>query len=119
MAHGGNMSVLHVCLIKLILNLVFFKYQISDGFPFCILACYTKCLWPSLDDIYKVACIFLPCATGGTNFKVNVSQQLTVGMFRKLSARVILTCRIQNYIQAFLNRNTFLVNRNEMISLSS
>ena len=47
------------------------------------------------------------CGTGGTNFKVTVSQQLIVGMFRKMLARVILTCLIQNCIQAFLIHNTF------------
>ena len=45
--------------------------------------------------------------TGGINFKVTVSRQLLVGMFRKLLARVILTCLIQNCIQAFLIRKTF------------
>ena len=64
-----------------------------------------------LVDIFIVACIFLPCATwgtSGTNFKVTVSWQITVGMFRKLSARVILTCGIQNCIQTFIIRNTFV-----------
>ena len=59
----------------------------------------------SLVDISIVAYLFLSCATcgtGGTNFKVTVSWQLIVRMFRKLPARVILTCRIQNCIQAFI-----------------
>ena len=50
------------------------------------------------------------CGTSGTNFRMTVSQQLIVGMFRKLLARVILRCTIQNCIQSFIIRNTYLVN---------
>ena len=78
-----------------------------------------------LVDISKVVCIFLLCATcgkSGTNMKMTESQQLIIGMFRKLLlAKVILRFRIQNCIQAFFIRNTFLVNRKKylMSSLSS
>ena len=37
-------------------------------------------------------------------------------MFRNLPVRVILTCRIQNWIQAFIIKNTFWVNRNKIIN---
>ena len=47
------------------------------------------------------------CGTSGTNSKMTVSQQLIVGMFRRLLTRVILRCRIQNCIQAFFIRNAF------------
>ena len=40
-----------------------------------------------------------------------ISHQLIVGMFRKLLARVIKSCSIQNCIHAFFIENTFLLNR--------
>ena len=51
------------------------KYSI---FQVWLIACCTKCLGPSLVDISKEACIFLPCATGGTNFEVILKLTTTV-----------------------------------------
>ena len=45
-------------------------------FQVWLIACFTKCLGPSLVDISKVACIFLPWTNfgiSGTNFEVTVN----------------------------------------------
>ena len=76
MTHGGN-----------VLRTSFVSYQTCPKcsiFRVWLIACYTNCLGPSLDDISKVACIFLPCATcgtGGTYFNGTVSKQLIMGKF--------------------------------------
>ena len=68
MAHGGNM--LRISWVSYQTNL---KYSI---FRVWLIAYCIKCLAPSLVDIFKVACIFLPCGTSGTNLKVTVSYKL-------------------------------------------